>query len=280
MPGANYSVACPGYLRTMGIPILKGREFTRQDTLSAPGVIVINETMARLNWPKENAVGKAIRLGGSDGPRLTVVGVFGDVHHTGLDAPMRAQFFRPYMQAGWPVMNVVVRTINAPAGFTTPVKKALAEVLPDRPVSGVQTMEEIVHNSTGSRRFPMLLLSVFSILALVLAAVGIVGVVGHSVVQRTHEIGIRMALGAGTIDVLRLMVNSSMAWVLVGLVAGAAGSAGLTRLLSGMLYNVRPLDPVVLGAVSLLLAAVALLASYLPARRATKIDPIVALRVE
>jgi putative ABC transport system permease protein len=280
MPGANYSVACPGYLRTMGIPILKGREFTRQDTLSAPGVIVINETMARLNWPKENAVGKAIRLGGSDGPRLTVVGVFGDVHHTGLDAPMRAQFFRPYMQAGWPVMNVVVRTINAPAGFTTPVKKALAEVLPDRPVSGVQTMEEIVHNSTGSRRFPMLLLSVFSILALVLAAVGIVGVVGHSVVQRTHEIGIRMALGAGTIDVLRLMVNSSMAWVLVGLVAGAAGSAGLTRLLSGMLYNVRPLDPVVLGTVSLLLAAVALLASYLPARRATKIDPIVALRVE
>jgi putative ABC transport system permease protein len=280
MPGANYSVACPGYLRTMGIPILKGREFTRQDTLSAPGVIVINETMARVNWPKENAVGKAIRLGGSDGPRLTVVGVFGDVHHTGLDAPLRAQFFRPYMQAGWPVMNVVVRTINAPAKFTAPVKKALAEVLPDRPVSGVQTMEEIVHNSTGSRRFPMLLLSVFSLLALALAAVGIVGVVGHSVVQRTHEIGIRMALGARTIDVLRLMVNSSMAWVLVGLVAGAAGSAGLTRLLSGMLYNVRPLDPVVLGAVSLLLAAVALLASYLPARRATKIDPIVALRVE
>jgi putative ABC transport system permease protein len=177
-------------------------------------------------------------------------------------------------------MNIVARTINAPASFAASIKKALADALPDRPVSGVQTMEDIVHNSTGSRRFPMLLLSVFSILALILAAVGIVGVVGHSVVQRTHEIGIRMALGAGTMEILRLMVNSSMAWVLIGLVAGVAGSAGLTRLLAGMLYHVRPLDPVVLGAVSLLLAAVGLVASYLPARRATKIDPIAALRVE
>jgi putative ABC transport system permease protein len=280
MPGANYSVACPDYFRTMGIPLVKGREFTQEDTVSAPGVIVINETMARVNWPKENAVGKAIRLGGSNGPRLTVVGVFGDVHVAGLDSPMRAQFFRPYSQAGWPVMNIVVHTINAPMTFAVPIKKALADAFPDRPVASVETMENIVHNSTGSRRFPMLLLSVFSVLALVLAAVGIVGVVGHSVVQRTHEIGIRMALGAGTTEILRLMVNSSMAWVLVGLVAGAAGSAGLTRLLAGMLYNVRPLDPVVLGAVSLLLAGVALIASYLPARRATKIDPIAALRVE
>ena len=141
-------------------------------------------------------------------------------------------------------------------------------------------MEDIVHNSTGSRRFPMLLLSVFSLLALVLAAVGIVGVVGHSVVQRTHEIGIRMALGAETIDVQRLMVNSSMLWVLVGLLAGLAGSAAPTRLLTGMLYEVRPLDPAVLGAVSLLLASVALLASYLPARRAAGIDPIAALRCD
>jgi predicted permease len=235
MPGANYSVACPSYFRTMGIPVLKGREFTHQDTVSAPGVIVINEAMARTYWPKEEPVGRAIRLGGSNGPRLTVVGVVGEVHHQGLDVPARKQFFRPYTQAGWPVISVVVRTINTPATFAAPVKKALAEVLPDRPVSGLETMEEIVHNSTGSRRFPMLLLSVFSVLALVLAAVGIVGVVGHSVAQRTHEIGIRMALGAGTMDVLRLMVNSNMVWVLIGLGAGVAGSAGLTRLLAGML---------------------------------------------
>jgi len=280
LPGASYTVACPSYFRTMGIPILKGREFTRQDTVSAPGVIVINESMARAYWPKEDPVGRAIRLGGSNGPRLTIVGVVGDVHFQGLDAPARRQFFRPYMQAGWPGMAIVVRTAGAPGTFAAPVKKALASVLPDHPVSGVQTMEDVVHESTGSRRFPMLLLSVFSVLALVLAAVGIVGVVGHSVAQRTHEIGIRMALGAESLDVLRLMVNGSMVWVLIGLAAGVAGSSGLTRLLSGLLYDVRPLDPVVLGGVSLLLTAVALAASYFPARRAARIDPIRALRCE
>ncbi|HUE01510.1 MAG TPA: ABC transporter permease [Bryobacteraceae bacterium] len=279
-PGANYTVACPNYFRTMGIPIVRGREFTTQDTVNAPGVIVINETMARAFWPKEDPIGRAIRLGGSDGPRLTIVGVAGDVHHVGLDAPVQRQFFRPYMQAGWPVMTVVVRTIHAPATFAAPVKKALASALPDWPVAGFQTMEEVVHDSTGSRRFPMLLLSVFSVVALGLAAVGIVGVVGHSVTQRTHEIGLRMALGARTMDVLRLVVSSNMVWVLVGLAAGLAGSAALTRLLAGLLYGVRPLDPVVLGGVSVLLAAVALFASYLPARRAAKIDPMAALRIE
>jgi putative ABC transport system permease protein len=280
MPGADYSVACPGYFKTMGIPVLKGREFTARDTVNAPAVIVINESMAHRFWPKEDALGKAIRLGGSDGPRLTIVGVVADVHHLGLDVAMRRQFFRPYTQAGWPIMNVVVRTISTPATFATPVKHAIADFLPDRPVTGVETMEEVVHNSTGSRRFPMLLLSVFSVLALVLAAVGIVGVVSHSVAQRTHEIGIRMALGARTLDVLRLMVNSNMAWVLVGLAVGIAGSTGLTRLLAGMLYDVRPIDPLVLGSVSFLLAGIALLASYLPARRAAKIDPIAALRCD
>jgi putative ABC transport system permease protein len=264
----------------MGIPILNGREFTQQDTLGAPEVIVVNETMAHALWPKENPVGRAIRLGGSDGPRLIVVGVVGDVHQSGLDVPVRPQFLRPYTQAGWPVMGIVVRTIKAPAAFAASIKKALADVLPDRPASDLETMESIVRGSTGSRRLPMLLLSVFSLLALVLAAVGIVGVVGHSVAQRTHEIGIRMALGAGTLDVLRLMVNSSMVWVVVGLVVGVVGSAGLTRLMTGLLYHVRPLDPVVIGAVSLLLLSVALLASYLPARTAAKIDPMVALRCE
>jgi len=280
LPGANYSVACPNYFRTMGIPILKGREFTARDTVSAPGAIVINETMARAFWPKQDPVGRAIRLGGSDGPRLTVVGVAGDVHHVGLDEPVQRKFFRPYTQAGWPVMTVAVRTIHAPATFAAPVKKAVADVLPDWPVSGFQTMEDVVHDSTGSRRFPMLLLSVFSVVALVLAAVGIVGVVGHSVTQRTHEIGLRMALGAGTVDVLRLVVSGNMVWVLAGLGAGMAGSVGLTRLLSGLLYGVRPLDPVVLGTVSALLGAVALAASYLPARRAARIDPMAALRCE
>jgi len=177
-------------------------------------------------------------------------------------------------------MTIVVRTISSPVAYTAAVKKALAEALPDRPVSDAITMEEVIHDSTGSRRFPMLLLSVFSALALLLAAVGIVGVVGNAVTQRTHEIGIRMALGARTLDVIRLMVNSSMLWVLIGLAAGLAGAAGLTRLLGGMLYQVRPMDPGVLGGVALLLGGVAVAASYLPARRAAKIDPVIALRCE
>ena len=280
MPGANYSVACPNFFRAMGITILKGREFTARDTLGSPGVIVINETMARTYWPDQDPIGRAIRFEGSDGPRLTIVGVVRDVHFLGLDVPLRKQFFRPYTQAGWPVMTIVARTIGSPATFAGPLKKALADVLPDRPASDVKTMEEIVHDSTGSRRFPMLLLSAFSVVALVLAAVGIIGVVGHSVAQRTHEIGIRMALGAGTVDVLRLMVSGNMAWVLIGLAAGVAGSVGLTRLMARLLYEVRPLDPVVLGGVSLLLATVGFFASYLPARRAAKIDPIAALRCD
>jgi putative ABC transport system permease protein len=225
-------------------------------------------------------VGRAIRLGGSGGPRLTVVGVAGDVHHTGLDADVPPQFFRPYTQAGWPIMNVVVRTASAPGTFTAPIKRAIADFLPDRPVSEAATMEDVVHDSTGSRRFPMMLLAGFAVLALVLASVGIVGVVSYSVAQRTHEIGIRMALGARTVDVLRLVLKGSMVWVLVGISLGIAGSFGLTRLLGGLLYGVRPTDPVVLGSVSALLASVALLASYLPARRAAKVDPMDALRCE
>jgi len=280
MPGANYSVACPNYFRTMGIPVLKGREFTDQDALAAPAVIVINEAMAHQYWPDEDPVGRAIRLGGSDGPRLTIVGVVGNVHFQGLDQPMRPQFMRPYMQAGWPIMNIVARSIAAPGTYATTVKNALAGVFPDLPVTAPDTMENVVRNSTSGRRMPMLMLSVFSVLSLLLAAVGIVGVVGHSVTQRTQEIGIRMALGANARDVLRLMIGGSMVWVLAGLAVGIAASAGLTRLLAGLLYDVRPLDPVVLAGVALLLGVVALLASYLPARRAARIDPLAALRCE
>ncbi|MGH9431439.1 MAG: FtsX-like permease family protein, partial [Terriglobia bacterium] len=280
MPSANYSVACPNYFRTMGVPVLEGREFTRQDRLGSLGVIVINETMAGRYWPKQDPVGRAIRLGGSDGPRLTVVGVVGDVHHWGLDEGIQPQFFRPYTQAAWPVMNIVVRSTNAPATFAPRIKKALAEVLPDRPVSGVETMEDIVHDSTGSRRFPMLLLSAFAFLALLLAAVGIYGVVAYSVSQRTHEIGIRMALGAQTRDVLGLVLSEGMTLVLTGAGAGVVAALGLTRLMASLLYGVRPTDPLTLAVVSVTLAAVGLLACYVPARRAAQVDPMVALRDE
>ena len=280
LPGAGYGVACPNYFLTMGIPLLEGREFTHSDTLTSPGVIVVNQTMARRFWPKGNPISRVIRLGGSGGPRLTVIGVVGDVHYLGLDARVRPQFFRPYTQAAWPVMNVVVRTHTTPSTYSVLVKKALAEFLPDGPASGVETMEEIVRDSTGSRRLPMLLLSGFAVLALVLASVGIAGVVSFSVTQRTREIGLRSALGARTIDVLSLVVGRTMTWALAGVGIGIAGAIGLARLLSGLLYDVRPNDPWVLGAVALLLAGIALLAAYLPARRASKIDPMAALRYE
>jgi putative ABC transport system permease protein len=280
MPGGSYSVACPNYFRSMGIPILKGREFTNQDTLDSPGVVVINEAMARQFWPKENPVGKAIRFGGSDGPRLTIVGIAGDVHYQGLDTPVTGQLMRPYTQAGWPIMNIVVRTNYAPATFTVSIKKAIKAFLPDRPVSGVETMADIVRNSTSSRRIPMLLLSAFSGVAVLLAAVGIMGVVSYSVTQRTQEIGIRMALGARGASVFGLVLRGSMKWVLIGLALGIAGSVGLARLLGTLLYGVRPTDPIVLGAVSALLVGVALFASFLPARRAANLDPIRSLRHE
>jgi putative ABC transport system permease protein len=277
-PGAHYSVVCPNYFKAMGVPLLAGREFTHQDTVAAPAVAIVNQSMAEKYWPKENPVGR--RMLEDDNTWLTVVGVVGDVRSWGLENGSAPQFFRPYTQAAWPVMTVVVQTAGAPASFTPAIKKAMREVEPDRPVSGIETMPDVVKDSLGSRRFPTLLLSGFALLALILATVGILGVVSYSVAQRTHEIGIRMALGARAIDVLKLMVSGSMTWVGIGIAVGAAGSLGLTRLLGTLLYSVKPSNPMVLGTVSLLLTCIGLLASYIPARRAAKVDPMVALRYE
>jgi predicted permease len=276
-PGASYSVACPNYFKALGVPVLAGREFTHQDTVAAPAVAIVNQTMAQKYWPKESPVGRRIL---EDDSWLTVVGVVADVRNWGLDSGNQPQFFRPYTQAAWPVMSVVVRTVAAPMSYMPAIKKALSEVEPDRPVSDIETMQNVVQDSLGSRRFPTLLLSAFALLGLVLAAVGIVGVVSYSVAQRTHEVGIRMALGARAVDVLKLMVSGTMTWVAVGVGVGVAGSLGLTRLLGTLLYDVKPSSPIVLASVSFLLTCVGLVASYLPARRAAKVDPMVALRYE
>ena len=281
-PGAGYSVVCPNFLRTMGIRLVAGREFGEQDTLGAPGVILVNESFARRFWPGQEAVGQRVKLGRFDSsePWLTVVGVHQDVRHSGLAEDTYPSFFRPYAQAGWPFVSIVVRTTSAPAAFVNPVKKALAQIEPNQPVSGVRTMEEVVAGSVGARRFNMRLLGAFALLALALAAVGIAGVVSYSVAQRTQEIGVRMALGAKPRDVMALVVGGSMAWAMGGVGVGLVASLGLLQLLSGLLYGVTPTDPVVLACVSLLLVGVALAASYLPARLAARVDPVVALRSE
>lgn len=279
---ASYSVACPGYFRTMGVPVLRGREFTHQDTLASPPVIVVNQAMAERYWPGEQALGKRIRLGitGAAEPWLAIVGIVGNVRHWGLADEVPPQFFRPYTQAAWPWMTVVVRTETSPRGFIGPVTRALLRGEPDQPASNVRTMEEIVAASVGPRRFPVLLLTVFALLALTLALVGIVGVVSYSVEQRTHEVGVRVALGAQRRDIVALFVGRNMVWVLAGIGIGLAGSLVLMRLIEAMLFGVRPTDPGVLAVVSAVLFAAALAASYIPARRATRLDPVVALRAE
>jgi putative ABC transport system permease protein len=279
-PGANYTVACPKILQTLGMTLLAGREFTMQDTLDAPAVVLINEALARRSWPKEDAVGKRFKIGlfASDAPWLTVVGVFKDVRQAGLDAEPPPWFMRPYQQAGWPFISIVARTASAPQAFVPAVKQALAAVEPNQPVSGIRTMEEIIGRSIASRRFAMLLLSGFALLALVLAAVGIAGVVGYSVVRRTQEIGVRIALGAQRGDVLRLILGQSMAWTLAGVGFGVLGAVGLLRWLESLLYGIKPADPLVLGSMSAVLIGVALAASYVPARRAMRIDAVRALR--
>jgi putative ABC transport system permease protein len=279
-PGAAYSVACPGILKTLGVTLLAGREFTDGDSLGAPDVALINETFAKRNWPGEEAVGKRFKIGrpSDDAPWLTVVGVHKDFRHFGLDSEQGPSFYRPYQQAGWPLITIVVKTKSAPEGFIAPVKRAIAVVEPNQPVSAVRTMEGIVGSSVASRRFPMLLLSGFALLALVLAAVGIAGVVGYSVVQRTAEIGVRVALGAQRRDVLRLILGHSLAWALAGVIVGLAGAVGLLRLLGTLLFEVTPADPMVLLSVSFVLIGVVVAASYVPARRAVRVDPVTALR--
>lgn len=281
-PGASYGIICPNYFQTMGIPMLSGREFTEADSQEAPGVIVMNESLAKRYWPDEDPLGKRIKIGNFDSqsPWLTVVGLARDVRQGGLDRPPRPQFFRPYNQAAWPVMAIVVRTAASPAAFIQPIKQALARVEPERGVSGIRTMDEVIYDSMGARRFPMMLLLAFSFLALTLAAVGISGVVSFFVSQRTREIGIRIALGARNGDVLRLVMRRSLSGALIGIGLGLAGSFAMTRFLTALLFEVKPMEPFVVGAVALLLITVALVACYLPARRATKVDPMTALRAE
>ncbi|HJT28270.1 MAG TPA: ABC transporter permease [Pyrinomonadaceae bacterium] len=276
-------IVSPGYFDTMSIPLLQGRQLSEQDAKTTPRVVVISETMGRRYWPGEDAVGKRISLGRIRKPEdwFQVVGVVKDVRQFELTAEPRPQMYLTYRQAGFfDARDLVVKTDVDPASMAATVRNAVWEIDKDQPVSNIQTMEEILAGSIARQRFSMLLLAIFAAVALVLAGVGIYGVMSYSVAQRTHEIGIRMALGAQTGAVLKLAVGYGMKLVLAGLVIGLIAAFALTRVMSTLLFGVTATDPATFTLISLLLIAVAVIASYIPARRATRVNPIIALRYE
>ena len=279
-PSADRYSITPSYLSAMRIPLLRGREFDARDVVTSPPVALINESMARQFWPGEDPIGKRFRMGDTKGPWKTVVGVVGDVLHKGLDAPHTIQVYLPNTQFTDSMVILAVRTSNDPASIAAAVRSEIAALDPQVPVSEVATMDEVVSASVANQRFGALLFLLFGAIALALTAVGIYGVISYGVAQRTHEIGIRLALGAARHEVLTLIVKEAMKPALLGAALGLCAAFGLTRLLSRLLYNVKPTDPLVFAAVLLLLIGVALLASYIPARRATRVDPMVALRYE
>ena len=273
----------PGYFDTMTIPLLAGRNFTDQDIDTSPKVVVISDAMARRWWPNEDPIGKRIAVGRirSDQDWISIIGVVKDVRQFELTAEPRPQMYLSYRQFGFFASDdLVVKTDVDAASMAATVRNAVWEIDKDQPVSDIQTMEQILAESIARQRFSMLLLAIFAGVALVLAGVGIYGVMSYSVAQRTHEIGIRMALGAQTGAVLKLAVGYGMKLVLVGIAVGLIAAFALTRLMATLLFGVTATDPTTFTLISLLLVAVAAIASYIPARRATKVDPIIALRYE
>jgi putative ABC transport system permease protein len=283
MPIIITRVVSPAYFKTMSIPLLDGRVFTDGDKSDSPPIVVISETMARRFWPGENPLGKRIKVGRSTSswPWLTVIGVVKDVRQYELIIEPKPQMYVPYQQAEFfEPRALVIRTNFNPLSLAGTVRQTVWEIDKDQPVSDISTMEEVIADSVAQQRFSMLLLGIFAGLALVLAAVGIYGVMSYSVAQRTREIGIRMALGAQRSDVLKMTIGSGLRLVLVGAAIGLVAALVLTRVMSSLLFGVSPTDPLTFISISIVLIGVAVLASYVPALRATRVDPIFALRYE
>ena len=275
---ADVRVVANDYFEAMGIPLIRGRLFRPGDKADESSRVVINQTMAEKFWPGEDAIGKRVRISWNDIRDDEVVGVVADVRHDGLATEPRAMTYWPHPRFPYNGMAIVIRTSVDPSAIVNPVLSIVREQDPNLAVSNVRTMEDVVANSVGERRLTMLLLAVFAVAALALAAVGIYGVITYSVTQRTQEIGIRMALGAQQADVLRMVVGQAVLLAVLGIVLGAAGAAALTRFMADLLFEVRPQDPVTFAAVAAMLAIVAIAASYFPGRRATRVDPVIALR--
>ena len=276
-------IISPGYFETMSISLLKGRALTDQDTDDSPNVVVISEGMARRYWPGEEAVGKRIAVGKIRSPEdwIQIVGVVKDVRQFELTADPKPQMYLTHRQFGFfDAQDLVVKTDVDSASMASSVRKAVWEIDKDQPVSNIRAMETILADSIARQRFSMLLLAIFAAVALVLAAVGIYGVMSYSVAQRTHEIGIRMALGAQTSTVLKLAIGYGLKLVIAGIAIGLVAAFALTRVMATLLFGVTATDPTTFTLISLLLVAVAAIASYIPARRATRVNPIVALRYE
>jgi len=284
LPFALYRVVSPGYFRAMGITLQRGRFFDGHDAPDSQPVLLINQRLAELYWPNEDPIGKRLKIGPVDSPNqwLTVVGIVNNVRQTGL-YEQKHEIYVPYAQERRAFMaprDLVVSTKGDAASVVGAVRQAVWTVDKDQPVSNVRTMEQVVTAAISKERFQSLLLGLFAALALLLACVGLYGVISYAVVQRTHEIGVRMALGAKPVDVLRLVIRQGLGLTIIGLVVGVAAGSVVTRVLSDMLYGVGTRDPLTFVGAPLLLLIVALLACYIPARRATRIDPLVALRYE
>ena len=279
LPLANWRVVSPEYFQVLSIPVLQGRTFTEHDDKNAPKVVVVNQALARSFFANENPIGKRLVIG-SDKTASEIVGVVGDVRHSGLDAEFKPEIYGNYLQTVRPIYTLVVRTQSDPASMVATVRNQVQSIDKDQPIYSVKTMKELRSEALAELRFNTLMLTLFATIALLLAAVGIYGVISYSTARRTHEIGIRMALGAQPLNVLRLVLGQGMTLALLGIVIGLAASFGLTRVLTTLLYSVSPTDPLTFVFVSILLALVALLATYIPARRATRVDPTIALRHE
>jgi predicted permease len=269
------------YFRTLGIPQLQGRAFNIQDGADSPGVVIINRAFATQYLGSENSLGKSITMGGGSNPsRMQIVGVVGDERHEGLEVNAQPQVYVPLSQSRLQYIQVALRTQSNPAAVASELKRAVTQLDPNLPVYDVSTMEQRLAISMGTRRFDMLLLGIFAGVALIVAGIGVYGVVSCAVSQRVHEFGIRVALGAGPADLARLVLGQGMKLAAMGVAVGVIGALGVTRLLKSMLYEIKPTDPLTLVIVAAVLAAVALLACYIPARRAMRVDPMVALRHE
>ncbi|HET6974481.1 MAG TPA: ABC transporter permease [Pyrinomonadaceae bacterium] len=290
IPGLSYDAihrqVSADYLKTMNIALRQGRYLDNRDNAQSMNVAVINETMARQYWPGENALGRRFKLGGPDEtdlPWIQIVGIAADLRQMGLDEPVKAEMYLPYQQVDHPWFmprDLAIRVNGDTSNLVGAVRQIIREVDPDQPVSNVATMEEVLGTEAAQRRMGMIMLAGFALLALLLASLGIYGVLAYFVTQHTNEIGVRQALGATPRDILLLVLKKGMGLTFVGVVIGLASAFALTRLMSSMLFGVKASDPLTFVVVPVLLSVVALLACYIPARRATKVDPLVALRYE